>query len=526
MRWSGMGLRIAGISGDCQHIVGLRRAKSGDRLVPSRVRWRNPRRASGISGTAAEQCGGVRRFADGSCRGYPAPELAENSVHAIHRPNHHLHPFLYFSFLFKRWPWREQRSPCCGHLAGEPVWPPPIWLMRQAGRYLPEYRAVRAKAADFIALCTTPDLAAEVTLQPIRRYRFDAAILFSDILMLPWALGQGLEYREGEGPVLPPLRDAAGVQALAVRSGCRPRSRRSWRRCGGFARGWQTKAFADCALIGFAGAPFTVACYMVEGGGSRDFAATRTMAYAEPALFERLIDAADRGDGDLSVGADRGRRRSGDAVRQLGRHPVAGAVSRACDRADAGDRARAAGAVIPTCRSSAFRASRACWSVTMPTATGVEGRRAGHVDGPGLGVAQLVPPACRPARQSRSAGAGRRRRRHCGGDPRPSWTRCRAARSSSTSATASCRRRRPSMSQRWWSRCVRPRVAVVLFNLGGPGSAGGDQAVPAQSVQRPGDSARAVLRPAVPGTSHRRARGWSRRGRATPRSAADRRCSS
>jgi uroporphyrinogen decarboxylase len=78
---------------------------------------------------------------------------------------------------------------------------PPVWLMRQAGRYLPEYRAIRANAADFIALCTTPDLAAELTLQPIRRYRFDAAILFSDLPLLPWALGQGLDYREGEGPV-------------------------------------------------------------------------------------------------------------------------------------------------------------------------------------------------------------------------------------------------------------------------------------------------------------------------------------
>src|SRR5208282_677237 len=99
-------------------------------------------------------------------------------------------------------------------LRGEAVWPPPLWLMRQAGRYLPEYRAVRAKAKDFITLCKTSELATEVTLQPIRRYRLDAAILFSDILMVPWALGQGLAFREGEGPVLPPLRDAAGVAAL------------------------------------------------------------------------------------------------------------------------------------------------------------------------------------------------------------------------------------------------------------------------------------------------------------------------
>ncbi|HYZ62955.1 MAG TPA: uroporphyrinogen decarboxylase family protein, partial [Acetobacteraceae bacterium] len=94
------------------------------------------------------------------------------------------------------------RSPVLRVLAGEKVWPPPIWLMRQAGRYLPEYRAVRAQAGDFIALCTSPELATEVTLQPIRRYGFDAAILFSDILMLPWAPGWGLAFKEGEGPVL------------------------------------------------------------------------------------------------------------------------------------------------------------------------------------------------------------------------------------------------------------------------------------------------------------------------------------
>src|SRR5580692_4480692 len=99
-------------------------------------------------------------------------------------------------------------------LGGEAVWPPPIWLMRQAGRYLPEYRAIRATVPDFIALCTTPALATEVTLQPLRRYRFDAAILFSDILILPWALGQGLQFKEGEGPVLPPIRDEASFGQL------------------------------------------------------------------------------------------------------------------------------------------------------------------------------------------------------------------------------------------------------------------------------------------------------------------------
>ena len=179
-------------------------------------------------------------------------------------------------------------------LAGEPVWPPPIWLMRQAGRYLPEYRAIRATVPDFIALCTTPKLAAEVTLQPIRRYTLDAAILFSDILILPWALGQGLEFKEGEGPVLPPIRDAAGFRALsmakvAVKTAPVMETIRLVR------AGLRAEGFSATALIGFAGAPFTVACYMVEGAGSRDFAATRAMAYQNPPLFDAIVDLVTEG---------------------------------------------------------------------------------------------------------------------------------------------------------------------------------------------------------------------------------------
>jgi uroporphyrinogen decarboxylase len=174
-------------------------------------------------------------------------------------------------------------------LTGEAVWPPPIWLMRQAGRYLPEYWAVRAKAKDFLGLATTPEWATEVTMQPIRRFMLDAAILFSDILIIPWALGQGLEYRQGEGPVLPPLRDAAGVAALdpgRVLHRVAPvlETARNVRRT------LQAEGFGDTALIGFAGSPFTVACYMVEGGGSRDFAATRSLAFGDPPLFAGLLD--------------------------------------------------------------------------------------------------------------------------------------------------------------------------------------------------------------------------------------------
>jgi uroporphyrinogen decarboxylase len=174
-------------------------------------------------------------------------------------------------------------------LAGEAVWPPPLWLMRQAGRYLPEYRAIRGEAGDFISLCVNPKLAAEVTLQPIRRYGMDAAILFSDILMLPWALGYGLRFAEGEGPVLPPLRDAATLATLdparvphaiepILETVRRVRAELEATRPG------------ETALIGFAGAPFTVACYMVEGHGSKEFAAVRGMAYRDPALFGGLMD--------------------------------------------------------------------------------------------------------------------------------------------------------------------------------------------------------------------------------------------
>jgi len=183
----------------------------------------------------------------------------------------------------------DAAKPLLRALSGQAVWPPPIWLMRQAGRYLPEYRALRAEVPDFMALCTSPDLATEVTLQPIRRFGFDAAILFSDILMLPWGLGRELAFRAGEGPVLPPLRTEADVTALdasRLAEAIAPVAQtvRQVRRA--LAR----EAFGRAALIGFAGGPFTVACYMVEGGGSRDFAVTRTMAYREPALLSALID--------------------------------------------------------------------------------------------------------------------------------------------------------------------------------------------------------------------------------------------
>lgn len=169
-------------------------------------------------------------------------------------------------------------------LSGEAVWPPPIWLMRQAGRYLPEYRALRAQAGDFLKLCLNPELAAEITLQPLRRFAMDGAILFSDLPIVSWALGQPLRYAEGEGPVLPPIRDAAGLATLdvgKVANAVAPVLETVRRVKAGVG---------DATLIGFSGGAFTVACYMVEGHGSREFGEARGMAYRDPVLFQQLID--------------------------------------------------------------------------------------------------------------------------------------------------------------------------------------------------------------------------------------------
>ncbi len=169
-------------------------------------------------------------------------------------------------------------------LRGETLPRPPIWMMRQAGRYLPEYRALRSRAKDFIAFCLDPEMAAEATLQPMRRFAFDAAIVFADILLIPLALGQKVWFEEGEGPKLGPLpaneelrRGLDGAMGLLAPVG---------------------ETLADVrealeperALIGFAGAPWTVATYMIEGGGSRDRAAAKSLAYQDPARVDGLIE--------------------------------------------------------------------------------------------------------------------------------------------------------------------------------------------------------------------------------------------
>lgn len=167
---------------------------------------------------------------------------------------------------------------------------PPVWLMRQAGRYLPEYKATRAKAGSFMELCRSPSFCAEVLLQPLERYDLDAAILFSDILTVPDAMGLGLSFGVGEGPRFAhPLRDEAAVKALAVPDIAKLQ--------------YVFDAVAECKraltsgstqrvpLIGFSGSPFTLACYMIEGGGSADaFPITRRMMLSRPDLFQRVLD--------------------------------------------------------------------------------------------------------------------------------------------------------------------------------------------------------------------------------------------
>jgi uroporphyrinogen decarboxylase len=161
----------------------------------------------------------------------------------------------------------------------------PFWFMRQAGRYLPEYRALRAKARDFVELCLTPDLAAEITLQPLRRYGMDAAILFADILLVPHALGQPLEFREGEGPVLEPVRSAGDLVRLDA-SQLHQRLAPVYETVRRVAAALPPQQ----ALIGFAGAPWTVATYMVEGHGGTDFATVKRWAWSDPEGFQQLID--------------------------------------------------------------------------------------------------------------------------------------------------------------------------------------------------------------------------------------------
>jgi len=175
-------------------------------------------------------------------------------------------------------------------LLRQPVDVTPVWIMRQAGRYLPEYRAVREQAGDFKTLCTTPELACEVTLQPLRRFALDAAILFSDILTIPDAMGLGLYFTEGEGPQFKkPVRTAADVAALTV-----PDPESELKYVMDAVRLIRRELHGQVPLIGFAGSPWTLATYMVEGGGSKDFGLVKSMLFDQPKLMHQLLDVLAR----------------------------------------------------------------------------------------------------------------------------------------------------------------------------------------------------------------------------------------
>ncbi len=190
-------------------------------------------------------------------------------------------------------------------LRGETLPTPPIWMMRQAGRYLPEYRATRAQAGDFLKLCYNPDLAAEVTLQPIRRYGFDAAILFADILLLPQALGADLWFVTGEGPRLSTITDMAGVTALRPTADIHETLSPIYETVKILAR----ELPPETTLIGFAGAPWTVATYMIAGRGTPDQAPAHKLKDTDRAAFVALIDRITDGtieylDAQVQAGAE------------------------------------------------------------------------------------------------------------------------------------------------------------------------------------------------------------------------------
>ncbi|MDD3021432.1 MAG: uroporphyrinogen decarboxylase [Alphaproteobacteria bacterium] len=163
---------------------------------------------------------------------------------------------------------------------------PPVWFMRQAGRYLPEYLETRAKAGNFLDLCYNPELASEVTLQPIRRFGFDAAILFSDILVVPHALGQKLEFAQNHGPLLGDLPNLEQVDLSKFHVNLS----RVYETVSTIRNQLDKEGFSETDLIGFSGAPWTLACYMVDGRGTKDFNETRIMALSQPEKFSKLIE--------------------------------------------------------------------------------------------------------------------------------------------------------------------------------------------------------------------------------------------
>ncbi len=189
-------------------------------------------------------------------------------------------------------------------LLRQPVDATPVWIMRQAGRYLPEYRATRKRAGDFLTLCKTPELACEVTLQPLDRFALDAAILFSDILTIPDAMGLGLYFAEGEGPRFErPVREPRDVEALGL-----PDAEDDLGYVMEAVRVIRRELGGRVPLIGFSGSPWTLATYMVEGGSSKEFAKVKGMLFARPDLMHRLLDTLARAvtvylNGQIAAGA-------------------------------------------------------------------------------------------------------------------------------------------------------------------------------------------------------------------------------
>ena len=209
-------------------------------------------------------------------------------------------------------------------LRREPVDATPVWLMRQAGRYLPEYRATRAAAGSFLAMAKNPELACEVTLQPLRRFPLDAAILFSDILTVPDAMGLGLYFVEGEGPKFErPIRNHDDIARLAV-----PDMDRELRYVTDAVRTIRRELDNSVPLIGFSGSPWTLACYMVEGGGSDNYSKVKSLALNDPAAMHRLLERGHRRGDRLPRRAAPGRRAGAAGVRHLGRRAVAVDVPR------------------------------------------------------------------------------------------------------------------------------------------------------------------------------------------------------
>ncbi len=319
----------------------------------------------------------------------------------------------------------------------------PVWLMRQAGRYLPEYCATRAKAGSFMGLATNVDYATEVTLQPLDRYALDAAILFSDILTVPDAMGLGLSFAQGEGPKFAhPLRDEAAVVRLAVPD--LDRLRYVFDAVTSIRRALNGRV----PLIGFSGSPWTLACYMVEGGGSDDYRLVKTMMYARPDLMHRILAVnADAVAAYLNAQIDAGAQAvmvfdSWGGVLADGafqRFSTASTSRRSCSRRAAACGSRRWPTFAPTCSAStgpSTSARRARGSATASHCRATSTR------------------TCCSRRPRRSAPRSRRCSRVSAAPSAPTVA---STATSSTSATASANTRRPSTCRCSSTRCTRSR---------------------------------------------------------------------